>query len=196
VGKINGAPASIFPDATDVYAMTPEQATAELSRLTQEFNGPPPSATPSTPAEANARLTALRSDKSFYDKLMHGDTDTRREWDRLTELVSRDNRLDAAMSPNPEFPLMETMDKDHLLSTRHLHSAVEWLRESGLRDDVIRELFSGRPVSAEEQRAVEQFRAMRFSNSEWVRKLMNGDHDAKRELTLMSIVLSSEVEGA
>jgi len=26
--------------------------------------------------------------------------------------------------------------------------------------------------------------------------LMNGDHDAKRELTLMSIVLSSEVEGA
>src|SRR5262245_12303531 len=122
-----------MPDAPDAFSLTPDQVGAELQRLAEQFRGAPPSANPTTPQEANARLDALKGDKSFYDRLMRGDVDSRREFDKLTELASRDNRLDAAMSPNPEFPLMETTDLDHPLSTRDLHSAVEGLRESGVR---------------------------------------------------------------
>src|SRR5262249_1369323 len=177
----------------DAFSLTPEQATQALADRAAEFRGPPPSANPTTPAEATARLDALRGDRDFYDKLMSGNADTRREFDRLNELASRDNRLDAAMSENPEFPMMETTDAEHPLTTRELASVVESFREAGLANDVIKDVLEGKPVSAEERQAVQRFKNMRFGDSDWVRKLQACDHEAKREHLLMSSVLWRDV---
>jgi hypothetical protein len=178
----------------DPTTLTPEQATAELARLTEQFRGTPPSASPATPAEAQARLDALTRNKDWGEKYLSGNIEARREFASLTEMAAQaEYRLDNVLAGKVEPELMELTSSEHPLSTRNLSSAVESLREFGLSDDVIRQAVTGRPVSAEERRAVEQFRAMRLSNGDWAKKLLAGDHDARRELTLMSIVLSSEV---
>jgi len=164
--------------------------------MAEAYHGTPPS-DPKTPAEARARLDALTKNQEWGTKYLSGDVEARREFVSLTEMAAQaEHRLDNVLAGKAEPQLIELTSSEHPLSTRNLASAVEGLRESGLSDDVIRQAIAGRPVSAEERRAVEQFRAMRLSNGDWAKKLLAGDHDAGRELTLMSIVLSSEVEGA
>jgi hypothetical protein len=176
--------------------MTPEQATQALTDMGAAFRGAEPSATPTTPAEANARLASLSTNKEWRDKYFGGNVEARREFSTLTEMAAAaDDRIDSVMAGNTEAPLMELTTDEHPLTTRDLASAVEGLRESGLTDEIIRELFSGRKVSAEEQRLVEQFKVKRTSDAAWRQRLLSGDHEANRELTLMSMILSSEVEG-
>jgi hypothetical protein len=55
-------------------------------------------------------------------------------------------------------------------------------------------MITDKPVSAEVRRQVEQFRAKRLGDEEWCQKLLGGNHEARRELALMSYLLNAEVE--
>ena len=174
--------------------LTPEQATQALADMTANFHGSPPTATPTTPAEAHARIAAVAKDKSYYDKLTAGDVDTRREWSLLQELASRGDQIEAAMSDAP-IPEIEITNSERPIPTRNLRSAVEWLRDDGIRDEVTREFLSGRQISPEERAAVEQFQKTEMhGDAEWVKRFLNGGQKEKRQQTLASIVLASEIE--
>jgi hypothetical protein len=179
---------------TDISALTPEQATAELARLTAEFKGLGPPATATTPAEAQARMDALTQNQEWRDKLFAGDVATRSEFDTLTKLqADAADRVANVMAGKTEPPVMEMTTPEHPLSTHDLASSVETLREAGIGDEAIRQALNGDPVSAEERRQVEHFKTARFGDEEWRRALLSGDHEARRELALMSIVLGAEV---
>jgi|SRR6185437_128602 len=183
-------------DTTNTAApLTPEQATAKLAELTAAFHGTPDK--PTTPAEAKARLDALSKDPKWRGDYLAGNGEARREFGSLTEMVARaESRIDEVMNGTGPAPMMEVTTPEHPFTTAELRSAVDGLREIGLGDDVIRQVLEDYEVSPEERRAVENLRRDRMADAEWTKKLLAGDHKAKRELTLMSIVLSSKVRGA
>jgi hypothetical protein len=174
----------------EIAAMTPEQATHALAEMSTALREKIPTGSPSTVAEARAQI-----EKLSLAKLEAGDVEANRQFKDLTKMLAEsENRLDAALSDKPQPQFMEVTSPEHPLTTRDMMSAVEGLREAGLRDEVIRDLFAGRKVSAEERRLVEQFEAKRKGDASWRARVLANDHEAVRELTLMSIVLSSEVE--
>jgi hypothetical protein len=73
---------------TDVFAMTPEQATAALDKMTIAYRGAGPSATPKTAAEAGSRLAQLTNDTTWSAKFWAGNPEARAEFDSLTKMAS------------------------------------------------------------------------------------------------------------
>ena len=179
---------------TEEVTLTPAEATAKLDEMTVAYRGGPPSDKPQTPAEAKAQLDDLSKDKGWADKLMAGDVAARREFDVLTKMqADADDRLEGVLNGTAQPQMMELTTPEHPLSTRDLQSGVDGLREAGVREEVIRDFLRGEPVSKETRQLVERFQAKRHGDAEWVKKLLAGDHEANRELTTMSIVLSAPI---
>jgi hypothetical protein len=85
---------------------------------------------------------------------------------------------------------------DGELSARSLAQGVGWLRDAGIKDDAIQQVFDGKPLPRVEYEAVKQLQIERHSDSAWVAKLMNGDHEAKRQQMLMSVALNAGFQEA
>jgi hypothetical protein len=145
-----------------------------------------PAAPPATPAEAATRLAGLREDKSWAEKLLGKDAATLTEFHSLSKLISQGSDIDRVMSGEPGLP---DLGIDGKLSLAKVAGEIPSLRESGLSDDVIKELLSGRESTPQELDAVKRFKAMRHSSKEWVDRYLKGDHEAVRESRLMSMVL-------
>jgi hypothetical protein len=123
-----------MPDTPDVTALTPEQAGAELARLTTEFKGSSPPASPTTPAKAKAKMHANAQNAEWRDKFLAGDVAARKEFDALTKMqADADDRVENVLSGKTESQFMEITTPEHPLSTRDLASAVETLREMGIK---------------------------------------------------------------
>ncbi|HEU5018145.1 MAG TPA: hypothetical protein VFT69_09245 [Pseudolabrys sp.] len=148
---------------------------------------------PATPEEAAARLAELQQDPAWVDKLLAGsDPKVASQFQTLTEMQASKpaGRFESAMAGSEGRPF-EMTDEEHPLTTRQLGGGIKGLREAGLNDDTIRELFSGRKAGKDEYRAVENFMNKLKGDQDWVRRLLAGDHEAKRQLTLGSIVLAA-----
>jgi hypothetical protein len=63
------------------------------------------------------------------------------------------------------------------------------LREIGVGDLAIRQVFEKRPVSRAEHDAVKALKADRLSDKEWRAKFLAGDRAAVRDMALMNIVI-------
>ena len=70
-----------------------------------------------------------------------------------------------------------------------------WLREIGIRDEVILETLSNREASQTEFDAVKNWRERAMRDHECVKRDLNGDMEARQKMTLSAIVLSSEIKG-
>ena len=69
----------------NTFALSSEQATATLEKMAADFRGPPAaSATPSTPAEAAARLRQMTADPKWREGYLNGSVTQRREFAELT----------------------------------------------------------------------------------------------------------------
>jgi hypothetical protein len=143
-------------------------------------------APPTTPGEAASRLATLRADKAWGEKLLGKDAATLTEFHTLSKLVASGSDIDRVMSGEPGLP---DLGIDGKLSLAKVAGEIPSLRESGLSDDVIKELLSGRESTPQELDAVKRFKAMRHSSKDWVDRYLKGDHEAVRESRLMSIVL-------
>jgi hypothetical protein len=182
---------------SDEIKAASELATAKLEAISAALHPAPP-ASPTTPTEARARLDHLTTDKQWAAKFEAGDADTRREFDTLTALVAEarpGDRLDDVLAGTATLPLIETVTAGQL-PTIKLMSAVDGLREAGISGDAIRQAVNGVKVSRIEYEAGKQLHAQRVSDAEWRKRLLAGDASARREMTLMSIVLSSEIAEA
>src|SRR5262245_34420093 len=138
-----GAIMSFEPTRVDVTVPgSPQEATARLDAMQAAFHPPPP-LTPTTPAEAKARLQALTSSAEWGARLLAGNTDARQEFVRLTELAAgADQVSDAINNTTPQLFLIETIGPGEL-STRDRGLAVAMFRDAGLGDAVIAEAFNG-----------------------------------------------------
>ena len=79
------------------------------------------------------------------------------------------------------------------LSRRDTATAVADFRDQGLNDDSIIQALEGGAVSSAEHRAAQALQSARHNDPAWVQRLLAGNYEARRELTLMSIILTSPV---
>jgi hypothetical protein len=185
-------------DASEIQSLSPVQATARLAEM-EAARRPVVADKPSTPNEARARLNALSSDKEWGAKFVSGDADAHQEFKGLTELSARadaeTDRIDAVLDGKAAVPMFETTT-DGELPTRHLVSAVDGLRELGISDGAVRQALEGDKVTRAEHEMAKHHREAMHSNPDWVKKFLAGEHGARRESLLLSIILSSDVEGS
>lgn len=172
---------------------TPEQATEALAAMTAAYNGAPPPAVPTDAAGAAARLELLASDKDWGVRLLSNDVAARAEFARLTELSSTLSETDLAMIGHvpPNYVHFNSASEAGL---PEMAAAAADLREVGISPDSIRQLLDDREVSADEYQMVKHLHDQRFSDKAWTDRYMKGDLAARREATLMAIVLSAQIK--
>jgi hypothetical protein len=147
-----------------------------------------PSAPPANATEASSRLAALSSDKAWSGKLLSGDTSATKEFNSLTAMVAEaGDSIDVAMSG--QLPPGANGD------IRELAGTAEFLRDVGVRDEVVRETLAGAPVTREEFNATKRWHDQHMRDQEFTKKWLAGDPEAARQMTLAHIILSSEIKG-
>ncbi|MEH2570258.1 hypothetical protein [Bradyrhizobium sp. AZCC 2289] len=150
---------------------------------------PAPPAPPTTPAEAATRLDQLQADAGWRDKFLSGNGAHVAEFHSLTELVAKGDHIDAALAG---LRLGDGMfqSSDHLTNI----GVAESLRDIGIRDEIIRDVLAGtHQVTKAEYRATEIWKADRMADSEWTKKYLAGDREAKRQMTLADIIISGGI---
>jgi hypothetical protein len=141
---------------------------------------------PATPAEASARLNAVTANPEWTAKMLAGNGPEVRELHELVAKKAEGSKLDQIM--NGSLPTGPMQMNEAGVSPANAVASVAWLREASVSDGAVRQLFEGQPVSREEFQAAERLRASRLGDKAWITKLLTGDHDAKAELALMSII--------
>jgi hypothetical protein len=161
--------------------------------LTPGAPSAPPSVTPNVAATARAKLDGLTSNAEWAGKYLAGDVAARHEFADLTAAIAAGDDVSAAINGTATAPpAMETVF-DGQLPSRATADVVNLLRENGLSDGAIGEAFNGAKISREVAEQARQLQRMRHGDRDWVAQLLSGDHAARREQLLLSIVLSGEI---
>src|SRR5258705_4426373 len=149
-------------------------------------------AAPSTPAEATAKLDALKSDPAWRQQFLSGNGPQVKDYNNLSELAAKGEaeKVDAAMAGvMADTPFQ---DSSHL---EMLH-ATTMFRDHGISDAVIKQALTDYRVTAEEHAIVAKLKADRMRDPAWVKAWLSGEGEHARDMMLMNIVLSSSVKGA
>jgi hypothetical protein len=155
---------------------------------------PEPPVQPQTAQDARARLDKLTRDPTWSKALLNGDAGVTQHFnDLVAKSAAGDDVADAvAGKQEPAGPVME-FTINGSLSRRDLATAVADFRDQGLADDTITQALEGGAVSIAEHRAAQALQSARHNDLAWVKRLLAGDYEARREHTLMCIILSSPV---
>jgi hypothetical protein len=165
-------------DGVDISALTPEQAAAKLVEMTRNFRGPPSD-------NPQAQLNRLYADPEKRQKLEAGDGATRREFDQLVQAAAKIDPIEAAMSGFlPDVPTSEM---------RLMSEAASWLRDIGIREDVVRETLSNQSTTQEIHDAAVNWKKEKMTNPEFVKAYLNGGLEERRLMTLCAIVLTQPI---
>jgi len=181
----------------DPFSLSAEQAGNELAKMAAVASPPPPMMAPATAADARGRLDTLSRDKGWATRLLAGDVQANREFADLNKLAaSADDTAEAIAGTATEAstPIFETTTGGQL-PRRHVEQAIQQMREGGLRDEVIQQAFELPPITRADATMTKALQSKRHGDAEWVKRLMAGDYEARREHVLMSIILASPVEG-
>ena len=155
---------------------------------------PAPPLSPTTAAEASARLQTLTANKEWGARLLAGGIEERREFARLTELASgADTVADAISNSTPEPFAIETVGPNEL-NSRDRASVVEMFRDAGLEDGVISEAMNGGRVTRKEVAAAKALQSARHGDAGWRQRLLNGGWTENREQLLINIILTSAID--
>jgi hypothetical protein len=174
--------------------MTPEQAGAELARLTAEFHGPPPSANPTNGAEARARLQTLTQNRQWTEKLIAGDATTKAEYESLTKMVAEsDDRLKGVLDGTAAPQMMELTSPENPLSTRELQTWVDDLRAIGVPEEMIRGYATNQPITRELRAFAERRDRELRGDAAWKQRLLAGGKLERAQSAGLDILLLSPV---
>jgi hypothetical protein len=181
----------VTPDPT-VSQLTPQQAGERLQQM-QDALHPPAPIKPEDAQGARGRLEALSKDAGWSKRLFAGDPAATKEFHDLVALsASGDVVRDTLAGIVEEPPIFETTI-DGQLPRRVAAQAVNDFRNDGLDDGTIAQAMHGGSVSLAEHRAATALLNARKSDPAWVEALMGGDYTAKREWTLLSVILSCDI---
>lgn len=181
-----------FGTATLGEMMAANSATAHAA-ASAAIMAPPeyePPAIPATADEAATRLAAVQADPKWRDEYLSGSKAHAKELRDLQAAADRERSTQSEMAVAGElYPGIQP--SGHLARV----GTAAMLRESGIGDDnVIRQVLTGQPVSAEEHAAAVEAKARLMRDSDFVAKYTAGDGEAKRQMRLINIVLSSPIK--
>ena len=139
-----GGPSEMTQASVDAWDLSSSEAGAVLAQLTVDFHQQQVPLHPTTPHDAALRLTELSADPAFYQKLMRGDVDARRQFDELTALKASG---DMVTDPMPlEF---ETTVGDGLRRHDLLSAAADMRQRDGFPERAIEHILSDGRFDAE-----------------------------------------------
>lgn len=181
------------PAAPDVYAMTSEQATAEIARMDRETR-PVATITPVDAQDARVTLDVLSKNPSWAEALFRGDVQTRRQFDELVAKAAGGNDTVDMIAGivEPAVPLFETTANGEL-PRRHVEGTISALRDGGLNDASIEQAVNLPPISRTELMAAQALKTKLHGTAEWRSKLLSGDYEATRQHNLLAVLLSSPI---
>jgi hypothetical protein len=152
---------------------------------------------PETAAAASEKLATLQADKDWTGKLLAGDAAVTQEWNGLHERVHRgDDEAKEAKSLADRVAAAMTGDQRSLSDpeAKQMNATAAMLREIGIRDEVVTQTLSGRDVTQAEFDVVKNWQTRAMRDSEFTKKYLNGDPEARQKMTLAAIVLSSNIK--
>lgn len=78
---------------------------------------------------------------------------------------------------------------------RELAGTAEFLRDVGIRDEVVRATLAGAEVTQAEFDATKRWHDQHMRDQEFTKKWLSGDPEAARQMTLAHIILGSNIKG-
>jgi len=91
-------------------------------------------------------------------------------------------------------PGVATTSGPHALTPRRVQEHIGNLFAAGLDEKSVDQILKGKPVSPAEYRAALALRDKFRGDQDFQRKLFSGDLEARKQFTLLSAILASEVE--
>lgn len=154
--------------------------------MTTDATSAPPA--PTNPTEATTVLTQRMADQSWSDAVLAGKPDQVKEWKDLHALAAKgDEDPDVAFAvAGVSKPTEYTTSSDIMLN-----GTASYLREIGLDDAVIKQALSGKPVPKAEFDAVVRRKAEMMGSPDFVKRLNEGDREARGLKAAANIVLSN-----
>jgi hypothetical protein len=151
-------------------------------------------------ASARAALDEKFANKAWVEKFYGGDDAARRSFGVLTARIAGygDGPTEAGnaflAAPEDDDPGVATTSGPHGMTARRLQEHVANLFASGLDERSVDQIMKGKPVSVAEYRAALALRDKFRRDQDFQRRLFAGDHEARKQFTLLSAILASEVE--
>jgi hypothetical protein len=145
-------------------------------------------ASPNNAAEAVTRLTQLSADGEWANAVLSGNGPQVAQFKSLQEMIATGDNVDKAVSG--------VLEDGPFQQSGHIQNVgvAASLRDQGIRDEVIREVLSGRPVTQQEHEMAVRWKADHMGDSEYVKKYLAGEREQVREMTLVNIILSSPIK--
>jgi hypothetical protein len=145
-------------------------------------------AAPTTPQEATTQLAQLKADANFTKPFLEGAPTHVQRYQDLQTMIDSGTTAEVDRAMAGEF---QGFNSSEFVQMR---GAAEMLTEAGVRPEIVKDVLSGtHAVTAAEYAVVKQYKADRMSDKEWTARLMAGDATAKREWSLMNIVLTNDI---
>jgi hypothetical protein len=173
-------------------------------------SAPPAAAAPAPvdPAQARERLVASAraaldekfANKAWVEKFYGGDYAARRSFGHLTATIAGygDGPTEAGnaflAAQGPDDPGVAATTGPHGMTPRRLQEHVANLFASGLDEKSVDQIMKGKPVSAAEYQAALALRDKFRGDQDFQRRLFAGDQEARKQFTLLSAILASEVK--
>jgi hypothetical protein len=163
----------------DPWSLSSAEATAKLESMK--------TAPPATD------LAARSADEKWRTGVLAGNGPEVKEFHGLVEKGLGDSKLEQVLAGTAgDVPIFETVQGDQLTSWK-LGRIVEQLRDDGLADDHVRELFANEPIDRATHDAARRLQQQRFSEPEYVARYLKGGAVEKREQLLIGILLGRPI---
>jgi hypothetical protein len=191
--KMSEEPGPVPMFTPEIQAMSPAEAGVALQKM-QDALHPAPDPNPTDATGARLLLNKLTADPTWAAALMRGDEPTTKQFHALTALsAAGDEAADAAVGIQEPSALVEYTSGGRL-NRRDTATAVQHFQEIGIGNDAILQAMNGARVSPQEHAAATAIMNARKGDAEWSRALLAGDYVARREFTLLNIILASEID--
>lgn len=121
---------------------------------------------------AIGRKAELMADPAWRDRYIKGDGPERVEMQALNAKIA---------GPRP---VTEPVDPD----------IIEHVRSAGVSDEVVKQVETRRPISQEEYDMVARWKTAHLKDPAWRQKYFDGDYEARKQMMLANITLSSPIK--
>jgi hypothetical protein len=148
---------------------------AEVITMTDAPNGPVADLLPQmSPEAATSKKNELFANQEWRNKYYNGDATARSEMDAIVRALTPAQPAPADPSSREQF--------------------IDWIRNyAEISEEVAEQIRSDRPVSAHEHRLAQQRKETMMRDKEWCKLYLDNDRDARTEMALVNIILSSRV---
>jgi hypothetical protein len=142
-------------------------------------------------AAARAKLSELTASPEWRAAYFSGDPKARKDFSELTAAVAGGATVDDVLAgAEPISQMIETTTAGQL-STRNTAIEVDHLKQLGLNEKTIQQVFKGGSVSAAEKEMARVTKEMRLGDPEWSARYLKGGWAERREMSLLSAILSA-----